>query len=277
MKQDVTAKANEISTLTGGTVKDRLEQVPAGIRPLVQAVGEYRRQPVGGFATKDPMWKQVVAYAYQVYPNLDEKEWNARSKLMQSFTSGKDAAQIQATNTLANHLDALAQAATALKNGDIQILNKIANEIGVQVGKTPATTLKTIVHRVGPEVTQAYVGTGGEFAERKANEGDFSESMSPDQILNNVFITVKLLKSKVDSQENKWKTGMDREEFSLRHGGASFITPAAQSVFDKLSDKHSAKETKVQFSKSQYAKTHPDKDINDAVKRATAKGMEIID
>jgi hypothetical protein len=220
-------------TITGNTREEKLAQVPANIRGLVSQALDYRGVMPSGFAMGKPPWSQVFNAVAQIDPTWDAKEFPMRQRIMNSFTSGKDAAQIQATNTLANHLDILGQAATALKNGNVQVLNKIANYMGVQTGSTPATTLKTIVHRVGPEITQAYVGTGGEFAERKANEGDFSDNMSPDQLLNNVGVTVKLLNGKTQGQVSKWKQGMSRDDFALHAGGPSFITPQVQAVFDK--------------------------------------------
>jgi len=232
-KEKESSNMVNMPTLTGENIEARLNELPLTDRNVVKALVEYRRQPVGGFATKDPQWKRWLAMAYAVDPNYDEKEYQSRQKIVNSFTSGNDYKQLQAVNTLANHLDTLGEASLALKNGDIQKLNQIANFVGVQTGKTPVTTLKAIVHRIGPEVTKAYVGTGGEFSERKENEGDFSGNMSPDQILSNVKITVKLLGGKIESQAHGWKTGMNRQEFALRDGGPGFVSPEAQAAFDK--------------------------------------------
>jgi hypothetical protein len=228
-----------IPVLTGATQAEKLSQIPADDRAMVEAMITYRRAPVGGFATRDPYWKKLLSMANQVDPGYNEAMFPARSKILSSFTSGRDYRQIIATNTLANHLWTLNEAALALKNKDVQKLNAVANRVGVEVGADPVTTLRTIVHRVGPEVTQAYVGTGGEFSERKENEGDFGETMSPAQLLSNIGVTAKLLEGKIISQADQWKTNMGRKEFAILDGGPGFVTPQAQQIFDTLNKQYS--------------------------------------
>jgi hypothetical protein len=110
-------------------------------------------------------------------------------------------------------------------------LNKIGNAVGINVtGQTAASAFKTILHRVGPEVTAAYIpGAGGE-AERIANAQDFSENLPPQTLHNNIATSVKLLRSKVGSLENQYKNTVGRNDFAQR-----FITPEAQASFQKMS------------------------------------------
>jgi hypothetical protein len=128
------------------------------------------------------------------------------------------------------HLKVLDDAVAALNNGDIKALNSIGNQLGIQVGNTPAAAFKTILHRVGPELTSAYIpGAGGE-AERIANAQDFNESLAPQILHNNAAVSVKLLRSKVAALENQYKNTVKRDDFSQR-----FITPEANAAFQKFS------------------------------------------
>ena len=130
---------------------------------------------------------------------------------------------------MAGHLDALDQAVNALKNGDVQALNKIANTYRLQTGSTPQATFKTIVHRIGPEITTAYVKGGGGESERFANAEDFSENLSGPQLHSNIATTVNLLRSKIGALENQYKQTVGRDDFSQK-----FITPAANQAFNRL-------------------------------------------
>src|SRR5262249_55227291 len=106
----------------------------------------------------------------------------------------------------------------------------IANKLGIKVfGQTPAAAFKTIVHRVGPEITTAYVAGGGGETERFANAEDFSENLPPQTLQSNIGITVKLLRSKIGELENQYQNTVGRNDFQQR-----FITPAAKASFDRL-------------------------------------------
>ncbi len=218
-----------VPPLTGNTVEERLNSVPANIRPLVKALINYQRVPVGGFATKDPMWKQAVLYAYQVDPAYDEKEFTTRNRMMIAYTSGPPSREINAINTVLGHVGVLDNAIDALNNGDLKRLNALANFLKVETGNDAVTTFNAIVNRVGPELTRSYVGTGGEHAEREINKSDFDPSRGPRQLKSATAITTKLLTSKIGSLGNQWKNTMKRDDFASK-----FISPEAQAVIDRL-------------------------------------------
>lgn len=202
----------------GGNTKDS----------IVDLIGQYRADPalLSRMMYKHP---EILGAVNSKYPDFDQTTYAAKNKLIQGFTSGPQSKEINAINTVSGHLDELDKAATALNNGDIQGLNSLANKLGAFVGQNPQTTFRTIVHRVGPEITTAYVSGGGGEGERFANAEDFSEKLAPSQIHNNVAETVKLLRSKIGALENQYKQTVGRDDFQQR-----FITPAAQSSFNKF-------------------------------------------
>ena len=221
-----------MGTPLSGPPEQMMTQLPPAHQSAVKALLEYRKAPPTGYAmARSPFWSAVYSEALQIDPTYDEKQYPTRSKIMADFTSGKGSssgAQINAINTVLGHTAVLGEAVSALKNGNILALNAIANQYGIQAGKDPVTTLKAIVNRVGPEVTRAYVGTGGEASERKENEGDFNPNYSPDQLLSNVKITIRLLRSKMGALENQWNKGMGRNDFEER-----FIIPEAKAAIAK--------------------------------------------
>jgi hypothetical protein len=222
------------AVLNAGTREEMMARVPENLRARVQAILDYRVAPPSGYVlSRDPGWKQAKDFALQIDPTYDEKEFPTRAKIMAEYsrqTGSAAGAQINAINTVLGHSAVLGEAVDALENGDVQLLNRIANSLKVQTGATPVTTLKAIVNRVGPEVTRAYVGTGGEASERKENEGDFNPNYSPQQIKSNVAITIRLLRSKIDSIKKNWVLGMNKtdQEFIDR-----FMTPEALQAIEK--------------------------------------------
>ena len=142
--------------------------------------------------------------------------------------TGKIGTSANALNTMMGHLSILDQAAAALKNGDIQGINKIANFIGAQTGSTAQTTYDTIVHRLGPEVTKAYVASGGSVGERGTNEADFSRNLGPDQIKANIGVSAQLADSKIKALQAQYDRG------TYGRGGQKLISDEAEQARQRL-------------------------------------------
>jgi hypothetical protein len=220
--------------LTPGTQQEMLRQVPDNLRASVEAIVAYRKMPPTGYAlARSPIWSAAMNYALQIDPAWDEKEYPTRAAMMKNYTSASGASaggQINAINTVLGHVAVLGEAVDALTNGDILALNRLAQKVKVEVGKSPKTTFDAIVNRVGPELTRAYGGTGGEQAEREINKSDFASSRSPQQLKDAIGITVKLLRSKIGSLENQWRNTMKRDDFEER-----FLTDEAKRAVAKWS------------------------------------------
>lgn len=190
------------------------------------AILEGRMTPPSSFALKTPYWQNIMGKVFEQDPEFSEQ----RAQLRKGYTVGSQSKEINAINTALGHVGALGDAVDALNNNNVQALNKVANAIGVQIGNTPATTLQTIVNRVGPELVKAYSGTGGSEAERAQFEKDFSTSMSPAQLKTNVSKTVELLRSKISALENQWDQNKSAGMPSFQD---KFIMPGAKAVLQK--------------------------------------------
>lgn len=201
---------------------------------LVDLIGQYKANPelLGRMLYRHP---EVLGMLHQKYPDFDETNYVAKNKLMQSYTSGQKSGEINAINTVAGHLDELDQAVAALNNGDINALNKVANTYKIQTGASPQATFRTIVNRIGPEITKAYISGGGGEGERFANAQDFSPNLAPQQLHGNIAETVKLLRSKIGTLDTQYQNTVHRDDFQQR-----FITPAAQGAFSRLAPQQSA-------------------------------------
>ena len=195
---------------------------------VVKAIIEGRQSPPGGFAQKTPYWQDVMQKVYAVDPEFSEQ----RAQLRKSYTVGPQSKEINAINTAMGHVGVLGDAIDALNNGDIKALNRIGNVIGVQVGNDKVTAFNTIVHRVGPELSKAYIGAGGSAGERGADEKDFDPNLGPQQLKSNVSITAKLLRSKIGALENQWD---QNKAPGMKSFADQFVTPEAKKQLDKWS------------------------------------------
>jgi hypothetical protein len=198
-----------------------------------QAILEGRMTPPSSFALKTPYWQNVMGAVFQQDPQFSEQ----RAELRKDFTVGKHSTEINAINTAMGHIGVLNDAIDALNNGDVKKLNQLANAVGVQFGKDNVTTFNTIVHRVGPEIAKAYVGSGGSAGERGTDEKDFDPSLGPQSLKSNVAITAKLFRSKISAFENQWD---QNKSDSMPSFEDRFIMPEARQTIDRLAPKGSA-------------------------------------
>ena len=192
----------------------------------VSAILEGRMAPPSSFALKTPYWQNVMGAVFEQDPQFSEQ----RAQLRKAFTTGKQSSEINAINTAMGHVGVLGDAIDALQNGNLRGLNAIANRYGLETGSTPQAVFKTIVHRVGPELSKAYIGAGGSAGERGSDEKDFDENLAPQTLRANVGITAKLLRSKISSLENQWdqNRGPGMQSFEER-----FIMPEAARQLEK--------------------------------------------
>ena len=191
------------------------------------AILEGRQTPPSGFALSTPYWQTVMGGVYESDPQFNEQ----RSELRKDLTVGKHSGEINATNTALGHVGVLGDAIDALNNKNgLQVLNGLAQKLGVQTGSDSTTVFNTIVHRVGPELAKAYIGAGGSAGERGSDEKDFDPSLGPQQLKSNVGITAKLLRSKIGALENQWNQNKSdtMPEFQDR-----FLTPEAKQQLNK--------------------------------------------
>lgn len=269
-----TASGSPSAGVGGGVAaQPSINDVPAAIRGRVQAALDYR-QALPPQGRNNPINSAISEWTYKLDPQHDETNFPARNKLMTAFTSGKESGQINAVNTALGHVGVLSDAIDALNNGNIPVLNAIANKLGVAIGNTPATTVQTIVHRVGPELAAAYIQGGGGEGERGTTADDFSVNKGNNQLKANLAITAQLLRSKIGSLENQYKNTMGRDDFQQR-----FITPEAQSTLGKLSPNGGAQpqggQKTLSLSTIQQAAKDHGVSLDEARRQAIAAGYTI--
>jgi len=114
------------------------------------------------------------------------------------------------------------------------VLNQIGQRLGIEFGTdtgNAAAMFKTIVHRVGPELSKAYLGAGGSAGERGADEKDFDPALAPGILKTNVGVTAQLLRSKISALENQWN---ENAAPGVQNFQDRFIMPEAKRQLNKI-------------------------------------------
>jgi hypothetical protein len=134
-------------------------------------------------------------------PQYQEGDYAAASGLSKELAStrqGTAGGSLLSAGVASNHLDLLASAGDALKNQDTQVLNQIANKLGVAVGKSPAVTFSAIADQVNAEVGKTVAGGAPHEAELAKLAQNLNTDQSPEQISNVVRAYVNLMSGRVN-------------------------------------------------------------------------------
>lgn len=210
-----------------------LNDVPASIRGEVQQVLEYRRADPS-ITQRGPVGQAISQWVADLDPQHDGTTFGNRNKTLTEFQKDASSGELGAVNTALGHLGELYTAAQALQGGNLPILHSIAAKFGLATGGDAASTYRAILHRVGPEMTKAYIKGGGTEGERGSNEADFDIDKGQKQIVSNIAESAQLLNSKLASKKQAWETGFqpyrDRDSFENR-----FLTPDAKKTLGDLS------------------------------------------
>jgi hypothetical protein len=203
--------------------------------PLAVAIANYQKAPppAGSRGPGASIMRKVLT----INPDFDEKTWQQQRDLTKEFTTGGVSKQLDKMNTALGHLGVLDQAAEALNNSNLPLLNSLANKIGAATGSDKATVFKTIVHRLGPEIEGAYVGGAGTGGERGKTEADFDPSLGYKQIKSNIAVSANLFRSKIGTEEYRWKQAFKDKPMPFG------LTPEAEHTMQRVtgSDSNGAK------------------------------------
>jgi hypothetical protein len=210
---------------TGKPLEAEAAKAVAQQDPVAVAIANYQEAPP---SLSRGQGAGIMRKVLAINPDYDQKNWQMQGNVLKDFTTGNTSKSLIAMSTALGHLGELHDAAQALNNNDIRLLNSVANRLGLETGKDTVTTFRTIVHRIGPEIEKAYVGAGGSAGERGTTEKDFDPNLGPKQILSNIGESAKLFNSKIGAEEYRWKQTMGTRPIPFS------LTPAAQNTMQKV-------------------------------------------
>jgi hypothetical protein len=182
---------------------------------MAQQIADYKLPPIQGYALTRPgsTGPATMDLVSQLNPNYDATLYPQIVRTRNDFSAGKDATKMGSMERAILHMRTLGEALDAMQNGNIKVLNRIANELGVQVGNNPAPAVfHAIQGIVASELSTAVQASSG-VSERQANEqrisSDFSKPITK-AVLN--YYT-KLLSAQFDTLKDQYEAGMGLANF----------------------------------------------------------------
>jgi len=150
--------------------------IPAAYKSMVHNIASYN-SPMPAASTRNPILaKNMQTWVSAVNPDWSQGNFAAKNEVLKSAAGGADAKKLDAFNTIQSHLASLQQAWAALKNGDIQSANKLANWAGIQFGSSAPSNAQIVNTLVGRELA-AVLASGGQVTDADKKEANVINTM----------------------------------------------------------------------------------------------------
>ncbi len=178
------------------------------------------------FALKSPFWQGVISTAENLDPGFNASTYQVRSKVRQSYTSGRDKDNINALNQAIGHAAELEKAGTALDNTSWRAFNSVANLFESEVRGDPRVDkFKTAAQAVGDELERVFRGTGGNLETIKEWRARLNASNSPEQMEGVLDTAYQLLFSRLETMLNTYHSAMGDQGSDFR-----ILSPKARKI-----------------------------------------------
>lgn len=177
--------------------------------PVAVGIASYDLAPPSSRTT--PLGIAMMRKVMAINPAYDATTFPARNKTATDFSAaGTSGKAITSADTALAHLNTLSKAGKALDNGDVQIINRIANSVGAQVGATPKITYDTILNMVAPEISKAVIGASGGEGERLGMAKNFGSDLGSNAREGAIGAAATLLGARVDKQKQAYESTMGK-------------------------------------------------------------------
>jgi len=155
---------------------------------------------------------KIMARVREINPNFNEGDFGNIQAAERNWTNpnGAGAKQIQAFNTVYNHLETIDKLSEALQNGDIQAENRLINYFKTQLGHPEVSNFNAAKQAVASEIVKAITGTAGALADRQEAESILASYNSPQQTKGVVKTLRELIGGRYAAAERQYTAGTRR-------------------------------------------------------------------
>lgn len=204
---------------------------PEQIQSFVQAGRGGSRSGVGMYMQRF-LQENPNATAEQVAKAA--QDFQSGSSALTRFTSGTQGNSIRSFNVLVDHLGTLGEAAAALKNGNMQVFNRISQGIAQQTGSPAPTNFDGTKRIVANELVKAITGGGGALGDRDEIDATVDKANSPAQLAGVIDQYKKLALGQLRGLSRQYSEATGRDDFDR------FLAPGTRAFFgDKGADNKS--------------------------------------
>ena len=224
---------------------------PSSIDQTADLIAHYKMAPLSAWAMSRPIGAQIMSKVRELNPQYDAKLWVGGEKAIGAFSSGPQANTVRSFSVAINHLDTLGDLADALGNGNVQMINKIANRVSQEFGGAAPTNFNAVKKLVADEIVKAIVGSGGGVTDRQEAADAVNAAQSPAQLKGVIESYEKLMAGQLDGFQRQYQQSTGRKDFD------KFLSPQAQKMLKTVQGQHATSKSAPEAA-IQYLKSHPD-------------------
>ena len=200
----------------------------AATEAVVDAIVDGRMQVPTGFALRSPYWQDVIERVAKKDPNFDATKYGGRAAAIRTFSSGPEARNVTALNTVIGHLGTLDEAASALQNKDLRAFNSVANRLATELGDPRVQNFDTAKQAVAEETMRVFRQVGASELEARQWGQRITSSGSPQQLRGVISTLGDLLDSRIKAIAQQY------ERTANQQGNPARVDPENVRVLDRL-------------------------------------------
>lgn len=213
---------------SGKSGEEFLKALPDSERAIVKKLGDYDLNPQA-LSTKGGHREHMINLAAQYNPDFDDTKYAEKRTGLNEFQRKKGDA-VRFLNVSIDHIDTAAEYAKALKNGDLQRLNKLKNWWQTETGQTAPNTFDGIKDIVASEVIKGAIGGPGGVEERRDNAAKVKNASSPQQLEQLFNGWKKLMAGQMKGLEKAYESGTGSKNFREK-----YMLPRARAALEEVS------------------------------------------
>ncbi len=205
-----------------------LNSVPPARAARAKMIGDYEESP-SDLPTRGGVRAAAVADAKRYNKDFNEQNYAASQRAYNNFVGGPEARTVRSLNVATDHLDTLRQAAAALKNGQLPIVNSLVNKYREMTGSPLTTNFDSIKQAVSSEIAKTIVGGQTALQDRDEMSNRARNADSPDQLFGIFDQFTKLMGGQMKGLRQQYESGTYRKDFD------KYLLPSTKKAIDAVS------------------------------------------
>ena len=224
----MTGQNGKMYRANAGTGKvEPVEDAPAGGLAKVGAAGQGQasqddiKAQAKGIATYElppaPSSRgngtKIMAEVMRQNPDYDAKKYQQYQRGYTAFTSGSQGNVVRSLGVADSHLAVLSDAADALHNGNVNLINSFKQRWEAETGNPAPSTFDGMKSIVADEVAKAVIGGQTAQADREKLSESLKRASSPQQLAGVIKGYRQLMKGQLSGLRRQYKAATNREDF----------------------------------------------------------------
>lgn len=194
-------------------------------KELAEATGRPARAPSAIYIQR---WIEEHPGATAEQVSRAAASYTQQQTVERTFASGPTARNVQALNTVADHVNTVRKLAEAEQNGDIPRVNAILNQLNVESGYDKVTNLQTAANIMSDEIVRLLTSTGGTETDRRMMDSHFGPNMSPAQMKGALDVAEHMVAGRFKALEQGYAAN---DPGRRQYFENTILTPEAREMF----------------------------------------------